>query len=499
VNFLDRFISFFSPAAGRRRQRERLRLGQLQKAVSLSGRKYEAASKANRISWLTSDMDANSEINAAQKTIRDRARDLVRNNAFAHKAKEVIVSNAVGTGIRANFTGSAKTRVKRVAEVWKEWSESTEIDAEGNSDLYGLEALIMGAVVESGEIFVRRRKKRSKDNLQVPLQIQLLESDFLDRSKDGTTKGGNEIINGIEFNSEGKRVAYWLFEDHPGRSTPIPSVSSQRISASEIIHVFRKQRPGQDFGVSFYAPVMIQFRELDVYMDATLKKQQVSALFAAFVYDNGEELENDAGMTADEELLEKMDVGTIEVLPQGKDIKFSNPPSATDYPAFVRTCLLSISAGMGVTYESLTGDYSQVNYSSGRMGGKEMHKNIDQWQDRILIAQFLFPLWKWFVEAYETAGGNAEKVKPIWTKPAREMLDPSKEVPANQKAVASGFKTLSEVIRSYGKDPEIVFQERADELKVLDQLGIKTEGDPRINKSEEVENAEKDNGENSES
>jgi capsid protein len=35
------------------------------------------------------------------------------------------------------------------------WAEATGCDAEGRLDLYGLQALVMRAVVESGECFVR--------------------------------------------------------------------------------------------------------------------------------------------------------------------------------------------------------------------------------------------------------------------------------------------------------------------------------------------------------
>lgn len=451
-------------------------------AQGLSGRKYEGASKSNRLSWISSDSDANNEINDASKTMAQRARDLVRNNPHAARAKDAIVDHTVGTGIRPYFEGVNERRKQKFGKVFKKWAENPRsIDSDSHFDLYGLEALILGSVLESGECFVRRRKRRAQDKLPVPLQIQVFEMDFLDRSKSQKLSGGNEIINGIEFSSEGKRLAYWFFKEHPGKAIALGSVDSERIPASEIIHVFRKDRPGQEFGISWFSPVMIRFRDLDIFEDATLKKQQVSALFAAFVYDSGEELENDTGLTSDEELLEKLDVGTVEVLPQGKDIKFTSPPSATDFGPFVRQNLLSIASGMGITYEALTGDYSNSNYSSSRTAGLNMNRNVDKWQDRLVIGSFLSPLMEWFIEAYELTGENADGLEVRWTKPARPLVDPSKEIPAQQKSVSAGFTSLSQIIRSQGNDPEIVFKERAEELKILDQLGIATDSDPRSN------------------
>lgn len=462
-----------------------------------SKRSYEAASKASRINWLTSDSDANNEINNAMKTIAHRARDLIRNNPHAFRAKEAIVENTVGTGIRPFIECKSQRRKKEFESVLKEWAENAKnIDAEGDFDLYGLEALVMGSIVESGEVFVRRKKTKSAEKLPVPLQIQVFEMDFLDRSRTGKLDNGNEIINGIEFSSQGRRVAYWFFSEHPGKSVSIASVSSSRVPAEDIIHCLKKDRPGQSFGVSWFHPVMHRFRDLDIFEDATLKKQQVSALFAAFVYDSGEELEDDPNKSEDEELLEKLDVGTIEVLPQGKDIKFSNPPRSTDYGPFVRQNLLAIAGGMGITFESLTGDYSNSNYSSSRTANLNMNRNVDKWQDRVMIGGFLVPLMEWFIQAYELSGKNSDGVKIRWTKPARPLVDPSKDIPAHQKAVSAGFNSLSQIIRSQGLDPEVVFNERAEELKKLDQLGIKTDSDPR-SEVKGVENANEIEDENS--
>ena len=236
------------------------------------------------------------------------------------------------------------------------------------------------------------------------------------------------------------------------------------------------------------------FRDLDIYLDATLKKQQVSALFAAFVYDSGEELENDTGLSESDELLEKLDVGTVEILPPGKDIKFANPPSASDFPQFVKTILLAISSGMQITFESLTKDYSNTNYSSSRAANQEMHKTIDKWQDRVLINGFLNPLFDWFIQAYEMSGGDAQGVSIRWTKPARPLVDPSKEIPANQKAVSAGFNSVSQIIRSMGLDPDVVFKERAEELKTMDLLGIATDSDPRMKGTSNVENQNENSG-----
>ncbi len=70
-------------------------------------------------------------------------------------------------------------------------------------------------MIEAGEVLVRRRLRRSSDGLAVPLQLQVLEADFLDATKSGGL-GKRRLVQGIEFDAIGRRRAYWLHAEHPG-------------------------------------------------------------------------------------------------------------------------------------------------------------------------------------------------------------------------------------------------------------------------------------------
>jgi lambda family phage portal protein len=246
---------------------------------------------------------------------------------------------------------------------------------------------------------------------------------------------------------------------------------------------------------------MIRLRDLDIFQDASLKKQQISACFSAFIYNaTGDTLDNTYSNKTEWELLEKLDSGTIEELPPGRDIKFADPPSSDNYPDFVKTELMSIASGLGITYEALTQDYGNVNFSSARMGFLEFQRNIKRWQNEILITQFLDTVFEWFVDAIQFAPGaqsyniTPDKVRVSWTTPAREMIDPAKEVPAARDAVKAGFKSISEVIRSQGYNPIEVFEERAKELELLKSLGIATDSDPSLSNKQGAPKANDDKG-----
>jgi lambda family phage portal protein len=210
-----------------------------------------------------------------------------------------------------------------------------------------------------------------------------------------------------------------------------------------------------------------------------LIKQKVSACFSAFIHDIEVPADD---MDAEKELeIERLEPGVIEYLPPGKDIKFATPPMPPTgtYEAFVNNVLHSVAAGVGVSYEALTGNLEEVNFSSARMGWLEFGRNIDSWRKHMLIPQFCDKVMLWFLEAAEAMGVSTEGVTNTWTPPRRELIDPTKEIPAKIKAIRAGIETLSDVIRQNGGDPTTQFQEIKKDNDILDRLGLVLDSDPR--------------------
>ena len=224
--------------------------------------------------------------------------------------------------------------------------------------------------------------------------------------------------------------------------------------------------------------IILRLRDFDLYEDAQLKRQQCAAMFTAFIHDL-EGVDDDEETSAEFEIGEKMEPGRMELLPPGKDITLSNPPGADNYKEYTSVVLRSIASGLGITYEALTGDLSDVNFSSARMGWLEMHRNIETWRTNIIIAQMLRPNFSWFLEGLELIGESISNARPVFTAPRREMIDPVKETQAMKMAVRSGFKTQSQAIRELGDDPDTHFVEIQQDNKTLDEKKIILDTDPR--------------------
>lgn len=479
-NWIDKCISYLDPVRGLKRDRARM----AQNVTDQYLRKYEASASGKRTSgWSTSGGSANAEIGPAIHRVRDRSRDLVRNNPYAGSAIGIIESNMVGTGIighaKSLSDSKAQSYLKTVG-AWKDWCESTDCDVDGLHNFYGLQALAVRAIAEGGECVVVRkwRKKSENYNIPVPFQIQVLEGDYIDtlRNVDLPETGGY-ILQGVEFDKSGRRVAYWLWSIHPGEVliSVRNRLVSKRVPAEDVKHLYRVDRAGQVRGIAWGAPCVIRLRDFDEYEDAQLMRQKIAACFSAFVGDM--EMPADA-TAAKQKFPEELSPGTVEILPPGKSITFPNVPQVNDEGHSLRV-LRGIAKGYGVSYEALSGDLSNVNFSSGRMGWLEMNRNINKWTWLMFIPRFCNPVFQWFLQAADLQGFAIDGITGVWTPPKREMIDPTKEVSAKVNEIRGGLTSLQEAMRENGFIPEDLFAEIKQDADTLDKLGLKLDCDPR--------------------
>jgi lambda family phage portal protein len=338
-NLIDSLVDYFSPSAGLRRQRARL----AQSFLAEHARKYEGASSGRRTDgWKARQVTSvNAEIGPALHLVRERSRDLVRNDPYATRAVAGITANVIGTGIMYDMAGEG-TSARKLANakaIWRDWSESTDCDADGLHDFYGLQSLAQRTVTEGGEALLVRKWRRKRDgyDIPVPFQVQVLEGDYIDTAKNADLSDGGFILQGVEFDSKGRRVAYWLFPKHPGEQllTFGKGFTSQRTLASDVKHLFRVDRAGQVRGMPWGAPCIIRLRDFDEYEDFVALRMKIAACFTAFVGDIEAPAE---GETTTKAFAEKLEPGAIEILPPARRSRSRTcPPCKTTGTPFGRS------------------------------------------------------------------------------------------------------------------------------------------------------------------
>ena len=463
MNWFDAALGLFSPRAALDRAKARA-------ALRAFARAYDGAAQGrNTDGWRTASTSGDAEIAAAGPRLRDRSRDLTRNNPYAARAVSAWVSNLIGEGITPRPNTGDDTLNAAITAVFSEWSD--RCDADGQLDFYGFTALAVREMVEGGEGLVRRRYRRDSDGLPIPMQVQLLEADFLDSSKTGPLANGNTAIQGVEFDLRGRRTAYWLWSDHPGNSFVGygTRLLSSAVPASEILHLYEKQRTVVR-GVPWSAPVIRRLRDLDDYQFAEgVRKKIESSMVGVVIGDDDEDgINTDPGtpgagprvVDGNNNRLERFMPGMFAYLRGGKDIKFNQPAVIAGFAEYEKTALRAIAAGWRLPYELLTGDLSDVNFSSARVGIMEFRRLVRQMQQQLLIPLLLDPLWRWFCEAAWLAGKIPVPFVPVeWSPPDFDWINPVQDVQADLLAVRAGFRSVPEIITESGRDPDKVLAE----------------------------------------
>lgn len=458
TTWLDRAIAWFAPGRGAMRAQNRITL-----AAMLA---YEGARGGRRDEgWSRANTSADAEISAYGKGLRASASDLVRNNPHAAKAVEVAVTNMIGTGIMSNANGPNRRLNKQLDDRFKRWADICDLT--GKTDWYGIQAQAERTRFERGEALIRYVQVRIGDAREIPIRLQVLEPDFIDDSINRETPDGNQVKEGIEYDSKGRVVAYYLFDQHPGDSWVPRAFNSQasRISASQVLHYYKPLRAGQTRGVSAFAPIVRRLHDLDDYDDAEVMRKKIAACTVAWVTTPQGLPAGSLGATrvdSDGRRVEQMHPGMIAYGKPGETATFNDPKPSGDYREFMTVQLHAIASGLKMPYELLTNDLVEVNYSSARVGLIQYQNGIEQDQWQFVIPQLVRPVWERFVfEASGSDGRIARDTPAVFTPPRVRLLDPSKEIPPIVQSLESGVESYPNLQRSLGYD----WREKLDEIE----------------------------------
>ncbi|MGR3599184.1 MAG: phage portal protein [Heliomarina sp.] len=478
LGFAEKAISVFSPRAAARRYAGRVALENMR-------RSYEGGSHTRLTDgWKTTRTSADSEISVAGQVLRDRMRDLVRNNSLAANAVQVLVSSMVGPGIRPRAKTGHEALDKRVDGLFEQWSK--QCDAHGHTDFHGLVNLAVREMLEGGDVFAVNRPKRPSRTRVVPLEIELMEADHLDTGRWQTGEDGSRISQGIEYDRSGRRSAFWLYPDHPGDNSAVfrRSLVSKRVPASKVAHLFERQRV-QSRGVPWGTPALRALRDLDDWQLAELVRKKTEACMVGIVF--GDEDGGQGGVGARPMIedqngnpIEQFEPGLLAYARNGRDIKFNTPGSTAGVRDWNSVQQHIIAAGFRIPYALLTGDLREANYSSSRVGINEFRRMIDQVQWLIIIPMLCQKLWDWFTEAAWTAGLLPSPTVAVeWSTPKFESVNPWQDAQTDLLEVRAGFTSLPEQIAKRGYNAEDVLEEQKKALDKADALGLVLDSDPR--------------------
>lgn len=450
--------------------------------------------------WNPLNTSGDSELVTSLRALRSRSRQLTRDNEYALRAKRLVQNNVIGQGIGmqaqvVNQRGTLQDNINsQIEDAWAAWCDKTICDTAGAMHFHDIERMLFGELFEAGEALVRIVREPFGGG-RTPLALEIIEADrLIDTWQTGNAPNGNAIRMGVEVDHYGRPQAYWLYPTHPGdyQFTSFQPSRFIRVPAADMIHLYVKDRQPQTRGVPWMHAALKRLNDMGGYTEAEIVAARAAANIMGIV--ETPEIQGSDDTTSDaasEAPLTDLQPGIVQQLLPGQ--KFTGFAPSRPNPAmdpFMRLMLRGVASATGVSYESLSRDYSQSNYSSSRLAlldDRDLWRVLQSW----FIRNFREPVHREWLNASATAMvlpfndyfSSPDKYRAVRFRPRGwSWIDPLKEVAAYEAAVMAGFMTLGDVIAATGngRDLEEKLKERRAELDLMASMDLKftTNADP---------------------
>ena len=320
---------------------------------------------------------------------------------------------------------------------------------------------------------------------------------------------GNRFLRaGVEVDRYGRAVAYHICEDDfpfsgSGRWERIPRELPTGRPA--MLHIFEPVEDGQTRGANQFYSVMERLKMLDSLQATQLQSAIVKAMYAATIesdLDTEKAFEYIAGAPQgqkDNPLINILDkfstwydtnsvtLGGVKIphLFPGDDLKLQTAQDSDNgFSALEQALLRYIAAGLGVSYEQLSRDYSKVSYSSARASANESWRYFmgrrkfiasrlatqmfSCWLEEALLRGIIRPPRARF-DFYQarSAWSRAE-----WIGAGRMAIDGLKEVQESVMRIEAGLSTYEKELALMGEDYQDIFRQQVRESAERQKAGL---------------------------
>lgn len=463
-NIIDRLVGAFFPRAGLKRLRDRTLLSN-----ATGGYKGGKRGRRSTGNWIPGGGDANADTIPDLTDLRSRARDLRRNIPIATGAIATKVTNVVGEGLRLQ-PAIDRERLglsREEAQAWNRFAQSEFELACKTSDFScrqtfaEQQALIFGAVLDSGDVLVIRRYRKDAGDVY-GAKLLIVEADRISNPNFGMDT--DLMVAGVEHNQQGKVIAYHISDRHPGERFR-KALNWRRVPARYkdgrpiVIHLYEMLRPDQARGIPYLSPVVEALKSLGDYTDAEVRAAVVSAMFTVFIKGApGTETSplptEGEGSDGKDEI--ELGAGAVIDLAPDEDIATANPGRPNpQFDGFVQAFLRQIGVALELPFELLIKHFT-ASYSASR-AALEM-----AWQtfrsDRNWLARRLCqPFYEMVLEEAIVSGRliapgffddpaiKAAWCRADWIGPVKMSLDPVKDANADKLDLENGTKTRRQI------------------------------------------------------
>lgn len=427
--------------------------------------------------------------------LRNRSSDMYINSPIGAGAINSSRNNVIGAGLRlfpkpdyrllGITAAEAKEWQRHTIREFNIWANSKSCDLYRKNSFYDMQDIAYLSYLIDGDAWAAIKYRKPLPDNPYCLRIQLFEASRVCNPDASAAfgpvtpwavetinpKNGNRIISGVEIDSDGAVVAYWIANRVPFDLTdPAGALRWQRVEAfgrrtgrANVLQISHEERPEQYRGVPYIAPAIEVLKQVSRYTSAELTAAIIKSYFTLF-FTSGTGTTNNVGDVLGEtygphekvtpEDLAGIDVGpgTMNLLPEGVDVKaIDGSRTLSTFEPFVNTLICQIGASLGIPSEVLLSRF-QSSYSAARgalLQAAAVFKTRRTWFAR----DFCQPIYEsWLAEAVATGRiiapgyGKDPLITAAWQSadwfgPVMGMLDPVKEVNGAALRVKYGFST----------------------------------------------------------
>lgn len=440
----------------------------------LHARGYRAASAArNSGQWTGSGGSADAEITTDLPALRNRSRELNRDDSIGSGITKTFVNNVIGTGLRPQST----------SELEAVWNERQDVlFAAEDMDFMSAQRLVYGKVLEDGDHFVKHTRAAGDD----ALWCESIEGDRVDNWTDARVTPGNELRSGIERDAAGRPAAYHVARVAPGDIVGfgvkrLEFGKSVRVAKADCIQLKMPTRSGQTRGVPLFHAVLGELRDLDLLLLAALKRTQVAACLAAFIKTpvSTENFLQQTAKLVGFKLEQEIEPGMIWQLAPGEEVQSFVPNfPVPELVPFVVLIARKIGAALGISWQIILKDFGDASYSSARTNILESRATFvvqQQW----FVNNLLRPLWIAVMQDARLRGdprvagaSDADLAAVTWIAPGWSWVDPETEARATQICLQMGLTTYQAECAVKGRDWKDNLDQIADARAYAREKGV---------------------------
>lgn len=483
----------------------------------------EGAERTSRetVRWAPSLGPPDQIINTVKPMADARGRDMATNDGYAAGAVALHRDSIVGTEFRLSAIPNW-----RALDVSEEWalefqiavenrfhvlaeSESCWLDAARRLTLTEQIRLAVGGYVMAGEFLATAEWIKGDPMRPLRTAMQMVSPDRLSNPNDlADTKF---LRRGVHRDQYGRPTHYSFRQAHPGDLTAMQDrYTWKKVPAEtgwgrlQVLHIMEQRLPDQSRGVADMTSVLKHMRMTKQFQEIVLQNAVVNATYAAAIESDMPTDQVVAAMGGGEEgtvsamnwylgLLTEYSQNSRNISLDGVKVPHLFPGTKLNMQLagnpggvgvdFESSLLRHIAAGLGVSYEELSRDYTKTNYSSAQASMATTWRYM-QTRKKIVADKYAAAVYRLVVEE-EIANRNLPLppgkdrswfyeplvkdalCRSAWIGASRGQIDQLKETEAAAMRIQTGISTLEMECARLGQDYRDIILQRAREKKML--------------------------------